>query len=458
MFAEGLAGSNPALGVYTFLSLILILLMKFLYTLALGCIIQLLSCQTEDEVIVLDPPKIEYGIKDLGEGRSYIGANPNDINTFQEALERVKDDKNSGSIFIGYSDEELSIAKDVIDRYNKINPKIIDTLEPITIKVNYYKPTPEEKERYEQLSKIMDEGELSFDELREFSRIERRLSPYLGMVVTNVEDLDKRLNNVNKHNVETIETTKITFDWSKFWLNKDVFYSWLDGEISINDLKKATNTDFPDNWDIIYWVGTSNKSKDPGYVLAHEFGHIVNFDYYFDLSNLVERFHEINSNKENYFTSYSNHSNTLASLLSVDEFEKWRSENMKDFFKKIKEGINEHKEDISKTKNDIKKARNLCKTPKQKEEIEKHVIPIYMKMIKKSNEYIGKYEKLQSDLNSIPENVLKKLSSISRHHNLNSLEVEDIAEAFAYVATEKKAPNKACEEKIKLIKDFLTDL
>jgi len=234
-----------------------------------------------------------------------------------DSQNRLKKDKESGVLFVGFSPEEVETGKEVIASYNKINPQLIGKLEPIVIKTEIDIPTEAERQELHELCEkyknsifdMINDGKIErFNEL--YDKTEGNIR---GIAESNKKgDALKYLSNLNKyiHTLGNNEDDRTVLPRSTA-IPKSLT---TEGDINILmqlDIRKdlldfMNNCITPrsiDGLDIIYWVGNYSQSriKDKD-ILAHEFGHLIIDEYQGHFLPVIALFRRLRSSS---LTDYS---------------------------------------------------------------------------------------------------------------------------------------------------------
>ncbi|MEK6846644.1 MAG: hypothetical protein AABY16_00595 [Nanoarchaeota archaeon] len=446
--------------------------------------------------------QVSYGARDLGNGRVYFGAFPDKIKSYENVLDAIKRKENSGSIFVGFNDDEIKIAQEVVRRYNSVNHKLIDRLEPVFVKVKGYNATPEEKSEFEELieriKKLNDEDESLkvFELYPRLFELEPRVNPFLGRAHPNIKDLEKYVGSVGRFVYEVYdgigeknsgkdELTEFASDAINDVRKKA--NSWASGEILeefLNRIRKHTQIkDDEDGFDIVYWTGVSTDRRSSLETLAHEVGHLIDFDNRALTRPISGRFRELSESEEDYLTNYSMNRSELARtglknpvngfLAKLPEivarFESSKSINkesidgtqsllgigvsvMEDVSKQIEKidgKVSLTDEDKERRKKLIESRINMGnKITEMKEGIAKdeEEIKLYDEAIRRTKEF--------TDRDDIKKAANDYAASVEQTDN-SLLWQEDMAEAFAHALLGERGRTKNAQKKIELILDFM---
>ncbi len=418
------------------------------------------------------------GAKDIGESWTYVGFGSECVRNREEALEAVRKDTDSGCIFVGFSEADIGHAKRALDWYNRVNQKVLGSLEPVFIKVEGYKTTEEDKRRFiETNQKLQEMAERdpadSFkdmievnDLLEQYQKLESRINPFLATAYPNIVNLDKCLAHLN-HGVEDFPLLESDSDnWKGFWYSCADFQKWENGELDAETLAANMLPAFPDGYDVVFWVGDFQDGKHPDEVVAHELGHLVEAENRWELSTAIERFGELNEAGTSRLSDYSQFKGEIKSHI-VDPVATWFSDSIHEivlYFQGERDAVknsvqaykamlrmnDEHLTFIEKHPNDGEAIERLAELKRNLEED-----------ISRQEQDASRFEALANKIMWIPQRedirtALEQSNRQRRVFNLAQLHAEDIAEAFMYAVSGKVASDDVGKEKVRIVLDFMS--
>jgi len=258
---------------------------KLLGLVTLGGSLLLPSCATYSH---LQPEEI--GVKDIGNHMVYVGEGFDKVTDYKSAVNRIKKDKESGALFVGFSPEEVKTGREVITSYNRINPRLIGRLEPIIIKAEIYSPTEAERQELHELcekyknsiSDMINDGKIErFNEL--YDKIEGNVvglaeSNKKGDVLQYLSTLNKYIHMLGKSEDNKNMLLRSTTIPTALTIEEDInilMQSDLRKEL-LDFMNKGINSRSIDGFDIVYWVGNYSQNRvNNKETLAHELGHLI---------------------------------------------------------------------------------------------------------------------------------------------------------------------------------------
>ena len=267
----------------------------------------------------------------------------------QKNVKMLKLDDISSVLVLGsFSDQDLAAIQHVVELCYKLNPKLVQKLEPLITRFRF--PSPEEKEWLYNNPAVLQElmlisenekPKVSDAELRERYEKENR---YLGLFWPNCKSILDAIVNADKSVPDiSILTTCMLEKYSPSTFIKRLEVSGFDFDWCetrnaaqlLAEIKELTDFYFlRDGFDFIYTVGGDDcalTQSNPEFIVAHELGHAFHDEFRPYFAEVVEEFDQINrDNRANcyaFFTEINfisyNRSlpNPQASLPSPDAFE-----------------------------------------------------------------------------------------------------------------------------------------
>ncbi|MBI4021457.1 MAG: hypothetical protein HY369_04375 [Candidatus Aenigmarchaeota archaeon] len=428
-------------------------------------------------------PALEtYGTRDLGDGHVYLGPSPEAVQTYEDALARVRQDTGSGMLLVGFSPEDVRVVEDVVARYRAIQPAAFERLEPVLVKVESYHPTPEELAEYDAILahlegigtsslESLEASALAADRAMRLFDLRSRVNPFFGMTESNVPDLGRALQNYGKLTCDVVDATQpAEVAEGDYWRAAAYHARWTAGEITVQGileyLRRATPAP-PDGWDVIYWTGA--REKDPLGVVAHEFGHILNGEDPDRMSGIVERFAALNADPAHYLTRYAKGRAEFARGLSP--FETWLTECYPSILEDAEHRVQDARENVASAQDwrgkylDLlevtddplsdpdKEGRRIATRATIQDDISR-----LDEEIRLGVETLGSLELRYVNLSELPGHPLVQNALQEARQAQNAIsEGEDLAEAFRFAVLGGEPDTDAAREKVSLVRRYLQD-